>query len=290
VSAMLALRLPRTARVVAITLLWIMRTVASLLVASPVVFAILGSGLTNGTERDALLFRPGSLVLLELVRTDSALLGSALKTALALFAVCALLGLVPLGAALELLHRQEVDAFSTRFARGVRLFPRFVGLSAIALLAQAAVLLAASLLGTALSSALHGRDERMLTLTPLGLFGVGLLVCAWLGALLDVARCIVVDRDLSARAALADALAVLRDDPLAILLGSYASFAGSVFAWLGSAWVLTKLDLTSPTTRGIALAFAVHQAAVMLGIALRVRWLDRALALGARTASASARD
>ncbi|HWZ89574.1 MAG TPA: hypothetical protein VNW92_12010 [Polyangiaceae bacterium] len=285
-NAVLSLRTPRSARVLAVTLLWITRTLTSLLVVCPVLFAISGSGLVSGPERDAVLFRPGSLLLLELVRAGAALLGSALKSSLVLGVSCAVLGLAPLGLALDLLQSQDADALAARFARAVRRFPGFLVLSGITLLAQGAFLLAASLLGTALSAALSGRDERVLTLTPIVLFGVALLGCAWLGALLDVARGLLVERDLHARAALLEALGIVRDEPLAVLVGFYPSVAGSLFAWLCAAWLLTKIDLAQPTTRGVALAFVVHQSAVLLSITLRVRWLGAAIALGARAESA----
>jgi hypothetical protein len=165
-----------------------------------------------------------------------------------------------------------------------------LGLSAITLLGQAALLLAASLLEGGLSSALHGRDERLLTLVPVLVFGVGLLGCAWLGAVQDVARAIVVQRGLGARPALFEALTLLRRDAASVLFGSYPSVTGSAFAWLSAAWLLMRLDLSGPSTRGIALAFLVHQAAVLVGLALRVRWLGGALALAATTQTGSARE
>jgi hypothetical protein len=286
VNAVLSLRSPRTARVVAVTLLWIARTFASLVVACPLVFAVVSTGLVSSAERDAPLFRPGALLLLELVRTGAPLLGAALRVSLLLWALCAVLELAPLGAALDLLRCQHADAFGACFERGFRLFPRFLALSSLTLLGQAALILAASLLGTALSAALHGRDERLLSVLPIALFGVGLLCCAWLGAVLDVARCLVTRHDFGARKALFEALTILRDDPLAVLVGSYPSVAGSALAWLSSAWILGKIELANPATRGVALAFVVHQIAVLLSVALRVRWLDGALSLAARASSA----
>ncbi|HTA89397.1 MAG TPA: hypothetical protein VK745_07475 [Polyangiaceae bacterium] len=278
-----------TARLVALTLLWISRTLGSLLVACPLLFAISGTGVVNGPEYDAPLFQRGALLLLELVRLGAPELGSALKSCLLLCALCAALGLVPLAAALDLLETREVDSFAARFAHGVRIFPSFLALSATTLLAQGALLLACSLLGGALSAGLHGQDERLLTLAPVALFGVGLLGCAWLGALLDVARGALIQHDLKSRAALLHALAILREEPWAVLFGSYPSSAGAIFSGLSAAWLLTRIDLSGPATRGIALAFAVHQLAIIISIALRVRWLSAALALSAPASLESAR-
>jgi hypothetical protein len=274
--------LPWTARLVAVTLLWISRTLGSLLVACPLLFAIIGTGVASGPEYDAPLFQRGALLSLELARLGAPELGSALKSSLVLCALCATLGLVPLAAALDLLETREVDSFAARFARGVRIFPSFLALSTTTLLAQSALVLACSLLAGALSAGLHGQDERLLTLAPSALFGVGLLGCAWLGALLDVARGALIQHELKSRAALLHALQVLREEPLAVLFGSYPSSAGAVFSALSAAWLLTKIDLSGPATRGVVLAFAVHQLAIIISIALRVRWLGTALALSVR--------
>lgn len=280
-----ARRAPGTARVVAITLLWITRTLASLLVAYPLVFAIASTGLVSDPERDAVLFRPGSLVLLELVRTGAPALMAALKTSGLLWGLSAVAALVPLGAALDLLQGQRTEALGTQLTRGFQLFPRFLALSAITLLAQCALVLAASLLGAALAAALRGRDERLVTLAPLLAFALAALGCAWLGALLDVARAALIQHELAARSALFQALTILRESPRDVLLGCYPSVTGSAFFALSAAWFLTKIDLSRPTTRGIALAFVVHQIAVVGSIALRARWLDGALTLAARVPS-----
>jgi hypothetical protein len=290
VSAPVSLCSPRIARIVAVTLLWIARTLSSLLVACPLVFAITATGLVNGPDRDAVLFRPGGLVLLELVRNGTSSLGAALKVSLLLGVCTAALGLIALGASLDLLRGQEPDPINARLLRGAELFPRFLGLSVSTLLGQAASLLAASLLAGASSSALHGRDERLLTVAPVLTFGLGLLCCAWLGAVQDVARSAVVQRDVGARAALFEAFTILRNDAPSVLFGSYPSVAGSAFAWLCAAWLVMKLELSGPSTRGIVLAFLVHQAAVLFSLALRVRWLSAAIALSARADGASARD
>jgi hypothetical protein len=273
-------------RVVAIGSLWIARTLAGLLVAIPIVVAISDSGMTNGPTRDAPLFQAGALALLELARTGSALLNSGLKTALVLAGSCAVLDLIPLAAVLDLLERADAENLGARLLRGVSLFPKFLGLSVITLLGQAALVLAGSLLGGALGAALHGQDERVATLLPIAIYALTLLFCICLGAVQDVARASAVERDLGARAALTEALTILRVEPLALLGGAYPSVAGSVCAWLASAWILGKIALGDGKASAIVLAFCVHQIAILLSVGLRVRWLGRALELGSRVDSA----
>jgi hypothetical protein len=185
-----------------------------------------------------------------------------------------------------LLGRGHAEELGARALRGVALFPRFLGLSVITLLGQAALVIAGSLLGGALGAALRGHDERVATLLPLAIYLLTLISCVCLGAIQDVARAVAVGRDLDARAALLEALRVLREQTLALLGGAYPSVMGSLCAWLASAWVLGKIALGDAKPSAIVLAFCVHQIAMLLSVALRVRWLDRALELGARVDSA----
>jgi len=285
VNHALTRRAPSTARVVAITLLWITRTLVSLLVAYPLVFAITSTGLVSDPDRDAVLFRPGALLLLELLRTAAPALIAALKTSCLLWVLSAIIALLPLAAALDLLRSQRMEALGVQLTRGFRLCPRFLALSAITLLAQSALVLAASLLAAALGAALRGHDERLVTLAPLLVFVLAALGCAGLGALLDVARAALIQHELAARSALLQALTILRESPRDVLFGCYPSVTGSAFFALCAAWFITRIDLSQPTTRAIALAFVVHQTAVIASIALRARWLDGALTLAARVPS-----
>jgi hypothetical protein len=271
-------RLPASAA--AVSLLWVSRTLLGLLAAYPLLSAIEAIGAGNGPERDAVLFRPGSLLLLEALRVGMPWLGSALKTALLLSALGALAELVPLACAFDLLCDEE-RAFGARVSRAIQYLPRFLTLGAIALVAQVALLLGASLLDAALKSALRTADERALSLAPIALVALALLASLWLGSVLDLSRAAVVERDLAAQGALRRALTILREQPLDVLGGSYASAAAAAFAYLSAAWLVTKIDVAQPFGSRIALCFAVHQGAVLFGIAWRVRWLGRALSLNA---------
>ncbi len=261
-------------------LLWVSRTLVGLLVSYPVLNAIDATGIGAGPDRDAVLYRPGSLLLLEAVRVGLPWLGSALKTALLLGALGALTELIPLACAFDFL-RDEDRPFGTRVTRAIQCFPRFLALGAIALLAQVALLLGASLLAEALKTALQSGDERALSVAPIAVFSLALLTSLWLNGVLDLGRAAVVERDVGARAALLQALTILRVHPFDVLSGSYASAAAASFAYLTAAWLVPRLDLTQPFGSRIALCFAVHQLAVLFGVAWRVRWLGRTLDLNA---------
>jgi len=260
------------------TLLWISRTLLSLLVAYPLLLATRESGMVNGPEGDAVLFRPGSLLLLEFLRVGLPELSAACKTALLLAGLALVSELLPLAAALDLMWLPG-RSFSQRLARAFALFPRFLGLGGIALLAQAALLLAASLLSEALKPLLRSGDERVLSLMPIAVLALGLLACSAFGCVLDLARATLVQRELTAREALTHALSCLQKRPFSVLLGAYPSVAGAALGYLCAAWAMTHLDLSSPSQTVIAQAFAVHQLALLFALGFRVRWLRTALEL-----------
>jgi hypothetical protein len=259
-------------------LLWISRALAAWLISYPILLAIQASAMTDGPEGDAVLFQPGSLLLLELLRLGAPGLGSGLQLALLLAGLCAILELVPLALALDLLWLPGGPLLE-RVRRAFRLFPRFFALGAIALLVDAALVLGASLLGAALKAALSSADERLKSIAPIALVLLALLACGWFGSVLDIARATLVRSELGARSALSQALRCLRERPLSVLIGAYPSVAGGAFGYLCAAWLLTRLDPAERTGVALALAFGAHQLAVLFAIAWRVRWLDWALEL-----------
>jgi hypothetical protein len=266
-------------------LLWISRTLLGLLIGYPILMAIRASSIGGGPERDAVLFQPGSLLLLELLRLGAPWLASALRIALLLAGLSAIIELIPLALVLDLLWVPG-RPLRERVANALRFFPRFLALGAIALLVQAALLLAASLLGAALKPALSSSDERLQNIAPLALIGLGLFACGWFGCVLDIACATLVRRgrrECGARAALAHALLCLRQRPFSILIGAYPSVAGSALGYLSAAWLVTRLDPAAHSSGAIALGFGAHQLAVMFAIAWRVRWLAAALDLSRAT-------
>ena len=269
-----------TASATACVLLWISRTLFGLLALFPILQAIRVSGMVSGPEGDAVLFRPGSLLLLELFRVGLPELSASLRSALVLGAIGALLQLFALAAAFDWLWL-EGSPLSDRFSRALRFFPRFLGLGVTAGLAQGALLLCASLLSAALKSPLQSGDERVATLLPLALLALALVGCGWVGCVLDIARAVVVREEHGFQGALIAALTRLREAPFSVLLGGYPVAAASAFAYLSCLWLMPRLDLSRGAPADLALSFAAHQAAVLFAIAFRVRWLRRALELAA---------
>lgn len=266
-------------------LLWISRTLFALLASYPLLLAVRASSMTAGPEGDAVLFQPGSLMLLELLRLGGAWLASAAELALVLLGISAILELIPFAVAFDLLATPNRRLWQ-RTVRAFGIFPRFLALGVIALLAQAALLLAASLLGAALKPLLASGDERVRSVAPLALMGLGLLACGWFGGVLDIARATLVRSDVGARgarAALAQAVDCVRRHPLRVLIGVYPSIAGSALAVLAAIWFSAQLAPAQTSARALALGFGVHQCATLFAIAWRIRWLEAALELSAES-------
>lgn len=272
----------RSTRVLAVTTLWISRTLSALVVACPLVLAIQATGIASGPARDAPLFRAGALVLIEALRVGAPALAAAVKVGAVLFGLSAVLGLVPLGTVLELLRERTALFFWEKVSRAMRVWPRFAGLGVIALLAVAALLLACSLLSGVLAASLHRVDERAETVAPFAVFGLGLLGSVVIAAVHDLARALVVSADLGVRQALLEALELFRARSKSLLLGVYPSASATVGAWLTAALVLTRLELTS--SRSVALAFVIHQTATVLALIFRVRFLELTLELAEESA------
>jgi len=283
-SDLLEARSERSARVLTLVLLWISRTLSALLVASPIVFAVQATGLVSGPERDLPLYRPGAVTLLELLRLGAPELGAAWKLCALLLVLSSLFGLLSLGTGLVVLREKTALFLGKNLLLAARRWPQFVGLSLIAVLAYAALLLACSLLSGAIGGALSHADERVQTLAPFALGLLGLAAALVIAAVHDLSRAVVTETGVGARTALLGALTLLRGRPAAVLLGAYPNAAAAVCAWLVAAAVLTRIDLTSSSA--IALAFVVHQVAIVFGLAFRVRWLELALALAAELDSA----
>lgn len=262
-------------------LLWISHTLLGLLVVFPVLAALDASRLAQGPDGDALLFRPGGLVFFELLRIAAGELQVASRLTVLLGLLAFLVGLLPLACALDLIWIRE-SSLAERGLRALRSFPRFLALGVIALLAQGALLLAASILSAAVQGALKSGDERVLSILPLLVFGLGLVGCGAIGCLLDVARAALVQVDYVTREALQHAVLRLRQRPLELLAGGYVSFAAAAFAYSAAAWFTTAHgDLSGSAKLPIVVAFAVHQAAIAFALSFRVRWLTHALELSA---------
>ncbi|HEY6558955.1 MAG TPA: hypothetical protein VI072_16845, partial [Polyangiaceae bacterium] len=167
-------------RLGAIALLWASRLCASVLIAWPIADVFRGLGAGRGAERDAALFEPGALFLLEALRLGDTALLSALQTAAFSWCIFSLLLLVPVSALLVAMAHEGRLELGAWLGRALHHVPRFLLLAGLTVLAQALILLAFVLLYVPLHRLWLGRvSERasdLLSVAWFGLAGAGVLL------------------------------------------------------------------------------------------------------------------
>lgn len=261
-------------RIGAIVLLWASRLCASLLVAWPVadVFRALGAG--RGVERDASLFEPGALFLLEALRLGNKALLAALQTAAFSWCLFSLLLLVPVSALLVALAHEGRLELGAWLGRALQHVPRFLLLAGVTMLAQALILLAFVLLYIPLHRLWLGRvSEKASDLFSVAWFGLAAAGVVLFSVVHDLARAANVRYGARASDNLVHAIAVLRQWPGKLS----ASWAGVGIASLlliaGAAYAVDAAHIERPDTWRIVVVAFVHQGAALGLAALRAAWL-----------------
>ena len=253
---------------------------SSMLVCLPTLAALSDVGVGRLPAGDRALFEPGALLLLEVVRVGRTRLIGGLESS-ALSAVFASLLTLPVAAALMVrLERPERRAWGPWLAGAVHPLPSFLMLGGVTTLCRAGVLV---LLGF---SAVRYHDVVLLAfgrkpadLTLLAAALVAMLLLALLGALQDLARAVVVTQRVDGYSALQRGLLLARRHTPRWLLPWSAAAGGTLAAVLIVAMAGAVFDL-GRSDAGIAAArFLVCQTAVVIALASRIWWFDRALRL-----------
>jgi hypothetical protein len=248
-------------------------------VGLPLGAAVLGTGITQWPGGDAVLWEPGGGLLGELVWNHPWVFIAGLRASgwLGLLAAC--LGLLPLVALMVALSYAGRLGWSWLAARTMEHLGSFVALAGMTLVAQGALLFAASLVAVGVRRSFAERwgevSSDLVSLGVLGLAGLGVVV---LGILEDLARAVVVRARARLRTALPVALTIAKGHAFTII-GAYLPRALSSFALLvGAAAVVLFIGLGRPDDWRVGAAFIVHQAAAFGLVWLRASWLARALA------------
>ncbi len=272
----------------AVALLWAARLLASLLVAWPIagVFGALGAG--RGAERDAVLFEPGALFLLEALRLGDRALLAALQSAAFSWAVFALLLLVPMAALLVALAHEGRLELGAWLGTALHHVPRFLLLAGITLLGQALLVVVFALAYGGIQRLWIGRaSERSADLLSVAWFGLAAAGVLLFSVLQDLARAASVTRQERASDNLVHAVGVLRARPGRVL-GTWlvVSFVGIAVVAL-AAWAVDATHVERPETWRVVTVALTHQLAALALAALRAAWLAFSLrAVGARASAA----
>jgi len=238
--------------------------------------AVRSGSLAGLPDPDAALLAEGGLVFVEWLRLDAASLLGALRATLWLAGLGALVQLLP--AALLLVGLSDTHRLSLRRhgRRAVAVLPPFLLLFGSTLVCQALlVCLWVVLWGVCMTAAEPGAYPWL----TLGLAALALLSWGLPSMLQDLTRAVLVNHETRVLGALGRGVGLFLAHP-GRMLAAYLVPAG--LGWLVAAASLgltAKLALVKPAELADAANFAVHQACVLLLVALRAYWLSRALEL-----------
>ncbi len=249
-------------------------------VALPLAIAVFGTGVTQWPGGDRVLWEPGGALLAEILSERPWLWVGAVRATLWLGLGAACLGLVPLGSLMVSLCHAGRFGWSRLVARGAELFGAFVALAVLTLLAQAALLLAISLVGLAGRSLLLPRwGDQAADLGFIGVLGLGALGTVALGVLHDLARAVVVRGRLRLREAVPAALSLAKTRAGAVLAAYLPRALASFGLVVGAAAAVLASGLGRSGDGRVLAALLVQQTAVLGVTGLKASWLARALAL-----------
>lgn len=269
-------------RPLAIVLVAGFRLLCAALVALPIAVAF-GRPASEFPHGDAVLFEPGAELLVEVLRVHFDSLRNAMTLSCVLAFVLALPSLLATAALVVALASDERLRLGTWVSRALSVWPSFVGLWGIALLASGVLGLVMALVEVLAIEPLSDRmNERSGDLMLIAGLGVTVLVMLSCSILADLARAAIVRFDGTLRSAIRCAGRTLRQRPGAVLLGWLAPALWSLAIVLGAAWLTTRARLDRPGAPAVLSVMMIHALVVLALTALRATWLARALRLVTR--------
>jgi hypothetical protein len=254
-------------------LLYAYRVGASTLVAYPIARTLTAFGATMHVEGDRSLFESGGFRLLESLRLGGPSLSASAESGVLIGACLAVLGLLPLAAAMAVLARPSAGHGDVA-KRAIELFPVFLKLGAAAVLVQGVICAVAAAVAPTLSGfAGVIANEKARDLVVLAALLPAAVAVVGLGIWEDVARAAAVDGAPRARDAAQLGLAALVGRPAATLGACAVMAAGGCTAVAISAAAVGFIDVSRPGVGRVVAVAAVHQATLFVVAALRVAWL-----------------
>ncbi|AKT39741.1 hypothetical protein [Chondromyces crocatus] len=249
------------------------RTLAAWILAGPLALLV-GGLLGHFPGNDAALFEPGALVLSEVARLSTiavAPLSFQLGTGAVLAAA---LGLLPLAVLIvALAHEGALHAtfLAARVGRALGPLVLLWGIASVTQLVVAGFLLVA---GGKLLVPL-GLTEQAAGIAHAVLLGLALLVAAFIGAIHDLGRVVLLLDTSSLLDAIERSFRLLRAAPLTIVQ-PWLSRVGAGAVLLGlSFWLVPYLGLATPMSIGVS--FVIHHGVLLVTVLLRASWLAAAI-------------
>ncbi len=259
--------------------LWAWETALALLFAWPAA-SLSGAVFGRGTAGDGVAWTPGGISLLDaLTRNEPGM--SAITTAgIAVLAVGAVAGLVPLGSTLTVMAYATRDGRSAGVVRalseGLRLFPAMLLLLVLASVAQAATLVVGAGAGSLVESWMHTGLGEARAQQVQGLFLLlALGVASAIGAAHDLSRAAVVRFKVGGFRGAMLGTRTLRLAPMGMWWSWAWRAVASLAPVVAAAWVTGRLG--GRAGMALVVVFALHQLVIAARVALRTSWLARAL-------------
>jgi hypothetical protein len=242
----------------------------ALALAAPLA-SLFGRALGHYPDIDRALLEPGGVMFIEALRVNRAGIAPAMGGVWALALVAGVVSIVPFGVLVAGLAGQGRERISALFGRAFESFGVLALLWAIALVAQVVVLSVLVLvLGKVATNAPLSPVGSTIATALSGLLAV--LGASVVGVAHDLARVAAVTEDASLLGAIKRAWATLGPRPYFAYLwrAALALLVVAVAAWIAP-------PLAPVGAPPVALAFLLHQVAVMTAALLRASWLDVAI-------------
>lgn len=259
---------------------WGFRLLGSFFVAQPICDVFRGLGVGSSPLEDAGLFEPGGILLVEALRLARTALGSSLLTAFIMLSVLGLLSLLPLSGLMVALSLPERLPRAAWFAEALRRLPRFVLLSGLTLLGQAAVLIGFILVHTPLRRLLGNYlNDRQADLGSFAWFTLTALALSALSIWQDLARAASVQSEANALTAIRHGFDTLRAHLLRALGAWLLATSAAAAIVAVAAFAVERLHLERPDGVRLFLVFVIHQIAAFTVVVCRAGWLAQSLHL-----------
>ncbi len=249
-------------------------------IATPIAQAVAATGIRNFPSADALLFEPGALFLVEVLRMGGRNLLAAAQSSLVILLVFATLQVFPiLGLLVGLAEPGRLRA-SRVAARVAEALPSVMVLSGVSWLARGLLAVGAlAFYSFAVAPVLSSETPKLRGISGLAYLGLCAVVFAALSIVQDLARAAIVRHELSLRRALGVAFETLKFKALPVLLNWSVAAAWSIATLVIAAVLVSRLRLDVPSSARVWLAFGVHQVAAFTLIVLRALWFAASLRL-----------
>jgi hypothetical protein len=266
-------------RTAMIVLDFALRSAFGLLVALPLAATVAGTAIGQFPEGDRLLFAPGGVYLTEVTRLLLPALPPLLTSSLLTTLAFSLLLVLPHSALLVALSETTESPRAAFWGRALERVPTLLAVTALALLAELALLLVFAGLAGMVGRAVAG--ERSADLAAAVVLVIGVALAAAVGLARDLGRAAAVTRDLDGIEALRHGVRTLAGRASTAFLSWVGPSLLSIIIVAAAALFTGVLDASRPDAWRSGLILVLHQVTLFALAWCRALWLSSSLALSA---------